>query len=1346
VFTTRRSIRMGVAILVVAGLVTAAGSLAVARSPWSFLQAGKTAPTASPAELRSNLHYPLATRWDKVLHRLAADHGLTMVMDRVPRDRFRRWDRTEHTLPAAMGVINEALAEQDFRLIRQDDFLVLLHLKSTRTRYRRTRLPGDASWKPREQRTVIPTGRPGTRSETHTIRPRGRQAMESTPRVVAVPPQASPIRQVAASEPTVTRLTSTQVTPRHRTAVQLARRLYSAFLAHSELIDEGPGGLPAFRVMDRPTKGSDGKPLPREESGAARISRFSVGIDSKNNRLLIEAPQATAGAIVRMISVLDVPGTDEQPRIEVRDSQVNASEIAKQVRPVLKQLSERKELSVGIGANGKQPLLASVENQNANTDDGQPGDAAQDTKPRAVVSSVRQADDQKADDQKADDQKADDQKADDPSKPFTPTEAILGGLKGEVKIEVLPDGRLVVIGNQGDVDKVMTLIQLLEAYGAPTVPDLDIVFLKHVNSEALASLLTSVYETLNTARTQAGQRSQTVTVVPVVKPNAVLILAPGGDIESILELADELDRPVDPATEFDVFRLKSASASQVATMLEDLYEEREERPGLATRVVVYPDIRTNSIIVQARPRDLNEVAELVKRMDRDSADSVNQLRVVQLKHAIAEELSETINLAIQSVINPARQPTGSGVGGFGGGGAGGAQTSQQLRDVRSAVLELIPDAGSKDPRVVSGILSDIRINPDARTNSLVVTAPEKSMKMMIRLIERLDKPTSVVADIKHFLLENADATSVTELLAELFVTDDTGQGGQLGVQLAGAEDASSSIVPLRFSVDVRTNSIFAVGGREALDVVEAVVARLDQSDIRQRKTEVYRMIQRPATEIANAINTFLQSQRDLQQIDPDLVSPFEQIEREVIVVSEPETNSLILSATPRYYDEIMKMISALDKAPEQVTVQALIVEVELSNIDEFGVELGFQDSVLFDRGTVASIETISQTTQMGGNDQTITENIISSEGVPGFNFNQPFLGNNTLGTFSKPAQVGKQALSNFQMGRVNGELGFGGLVLSAGSESVNILLRALSENRRVEVLSRPMVQAMHNQTGIIHVGQTFQQINGVGQANALTGVAQPLVEEKEVGIQLTVTPRVSPDGSIVMDVTATKNRISPVGGVPIFTDPATGNTVTSPVIDTATAQASVGVRDGQTIVLGGMITRTEENAERKVPWLADLPLLGTAFRYDAHSISRKELLIFLTPRIMRTPDDYEEQKQIEAERMNFMLENVEELHGPLFSAPKSVKDGQKTETPGEQPAAKKPGAKKPGAKKPGADNNGADAAAELGELLQQPVTTVDDGDAEIFSLPEVGEGMEPGVSVAPAVESPITSFFKSLIP
>ncbi len=1332
-FKLQRSTRIGLTVLLCGGLTVAVGTLAFAKAPWSFRGSkAKQNEPEKPEVVQSKLNYPFGTRWDKVLNHLAAEHGLTMVMSKVPRGNFKRFDRSEYDFEAAIGVLNEELHQQDFRLIRQGDFLVLMHLRSTRTRYRRPRLPQVEETAARSVRTTVPTSSPGVRAEAHTIRPRDWKAPEVSAPSAATAAVNSQIDRVAFEEPKVTELIKTPVTPNNRTALQLARRLYSAFLSHSELIDAGPDGLPAFRVMNQVIKSADGKPL-SVSAGADPVARFSVGIDKKNNRLMIEAPKTTAAAIVRMIRMLDVPFENEQPDIKVRDSKKDANTVAKKIRPVVRKLTAVRPTH--------KTLSKSKPAAETNRDDFELAQAQPKAQPKAQPTDERPIP----------------PRGNPPAtggQPFNPTEAILGGLKGEVKIEVLPDGRLVVIGNEEDVAKVMELIELLEAGEAATVPGLEPLMLKHVNSEALATLLTSVYETLNNARTQAGQRSQTVTVVPVVKPNAVLILAPDSDLRAIIDLAMELDQPVDPSTEFEIFRLKHAPASQVSAMLEDFYQEGQDRPGLSTRVVVYPDVRTNSIIVQARPRDLQEVAALVKKMDLDSASSVNQLRVFQLKHAIAEELSETINLAIQSVINPARQPTGAGVGGGFGGGVGGAQSAQQLRDVRSAVLELLPDVGTKDGKVVSGILSEIRINPDARTNSLVVTAPERSMVMMKRLIESLDKPTSVVADIKHFLLENADATSVSDLLAELFVTDDGGQGGQLGVQLAGAEDASSSIVPLRFSVDVRTNSIFAVGGREALEVVEAVVARLDQSDIRERKTEVYSLQNQPAADIANAVNTFLQSQRDLQQIDPDLVSPFEQIEREVIVVAEPSTNTLIVSATPRYYEEVMKMIETLDRPPEQVTVQALIVEVELNNTDEFGVELGFQDTVLFDRGTVASIETISETQQTAGNDQTITQNIVSSEGVPGFNFNQPFLGNNTLGSESFPASVGKQALSNFQMGRVNGDLGFGGLVLSAGSESINILLRALSENRRVEVLSRPMIQALHNQLGSIVVGQTFQQVNGLGAQNTLTGVSQPQLQERAVGIQLQVTPRVSPDGSITMEVVATKDGINPSRSIPIISDFQTGTTIDSPVIDTVTAQASVSVQDGQTIVLGGMITQSEGTIERKVPWLADLPVLGTAFRFDSKSKTRSELLIFLTPRIMKTPEDYEEQKQVEAERMAFSLEKAEEINGPVMSLPEpesEKKTNEKPEAKGSQPkpmsrnkvppATKKPEKKTdPGQKKTG--------QLEDDDISRASMTTVgsDDLDTKNFALPNEIDGFEESVPAPPATMSPVRRFFKALVP
>ena len=143
---------------------------------------------------------------------------------------------------------------------------------------------------------------------------------------------------------------------------------------------------------------------------------------------------------------------------------------------------------------------------------------------------------------------------------------------------------------------------------------------------------------------------------------------------------------------------------------------------------------------------------------------------------------------------------------------------------------------------------------------------------------------------------------------------------------------------------MRTNSIIASGSTGDLQVVEAILLRLDDSDVRRRKSIVYRLKNAPAADVANAINEFLRSERAVQQLSPGLISPFEQIEREVVVVPEPVSNSLIVSATPRFFDEIEKLVEQLDERPPMVMIQVLIAEVDLNNTDEFGIELGLQDS------------------------------------------------------------------------------------------------------------------------------------------------------------------------------------------------------------------------------------------------------------------------------------------------------------------------------------------------------------------------------------------------------------------
>jgi general secretion pathway protein D len=234
-----------------------------------------------------------------------------------------------------------------------------------------------------------------------------------------------------------------------------------------------------------------------------------------------------------------------------------------------------------------------------------------------------------------------------------------------------------------------------------------------VDAQAMAGLLGHVYRNLATLRsTGSGQRS-TVALIPVVKPNAVLILAGAADLQSILDLADKLDQPVDPQLPFEVFALKSAVATEVVRTIDSLFsgqggatpttgqpqqgQAAASTGGLRGRVRAVADVRTNSVIVQAAPNDLEEVSLLIRRVDRDSSSSVSRMRVFPLKNAVADELAQVINASIQSILSPAGSGTGgTGGGQFGGGGgqvAGGGQGSQQLREAKSVALEFLSTGG-----------------------------------------------------------------------------------------------------------------------------------------------------------------------------------------------------------------------------------------------------------------------------------------------------------------------------------------------------------------------------------------------------------------------------------------------------------------------------------------------------------------------------------------------------------------------------------------------------------------------------------------------------------------------------
>jgi type II secretion system protein D len=1067
--------------------------------------------------------YYMETSWSKVLPRVAQQCGLTLVMKRCPAGTLHYLDFKKYSVSDVIQILNRELDDTNFRLVRQGDFLVVLYLEDIRAEYDRpvVRARRDPAKRP-EGTSDLPSGSARSSSDVrqvsglasdvqlpehaasgHSIGPslepspqelqagssrreelpiNGPLLLESNSSPTTPPATARHTRLDAPEEPTGVAATpsTTVFVPTHGTAAAVARWLYSTLKARSELLNTGLQGLPSFRVFAAAEKErKNGKS--RSAAGTPTSIAFTMGIDSEHNRLVIEATPRRLATVVRLCERLDALGEKTGAAVELVSADAETCAIAQNFAPELNRLIAQRDPDGGqasrLGHETEVAQAAGMPPENEARPGVQPGSASG-------------------------------QKG---------ISEIIKGLKGDVSVESVPDlGILILRGGQSDVDAVMKVIKEIERLSVGSTPKINFLFLQYVNSESFAKLLNEVYKALSALRT--GEGKQLISVFPIVKPNAVLVLAPPADMQSVLALAKQLDQPVNPELEFQIFRLHHGIAAQVARSVSEFYKSPK---GLGTTVNTFADARTNSIVVQARPRDLAEVG---------------------------------------------------------------------------------------------------------------------------KLIEQLDGPTASQATIKVFPLQNGDAMAIQRLLETLFGTQGQRPGGNQGASVEEAGTETTAPTLLRLSVDVRTNSIIALGPPDTLRAVEAVITRLDNSDVHQRQTKVIRLKNNASDNVARAITDFVRSQRDLQQIDPELMSNVELLEREVFVVSEPVSNSLLLSATPRYFEQLNQMIEKLDAPPAQVIIQALIVEVQLTNTDEFGIELGFQSPILFDRSAIGNLTTTTTTSQTSASTVANT-NVLSSQASPGFQFGDPASG---LGTNPQngAAQVGSQELTSLGVGRIDNALGFGGLVLSASSESVSALLRALSYKQTIHILSRPQIRTLDNRLASIQVGKRVPVVYSA-TTNAVTGTIQPIIQYDNAGIILTVQPRITPDGMIALEAYAEKSQYE-TGGVTLLSTVG-GPSLQSPVKDITRAEASVNVASGNTVVLGGMITSTDTVTTAKVPWLGDVPIIGQAFRYDSKATVRTELLIFLTPRIIRDDTDDEMIKEIETERIHFLVDEAESMHGPILS-------------------------------------------------------------------------------------------------
>lgn len=779
-----------------------------------------------------------------------------------------------------------------------------------------------------------------------------------------------------------------------------------------------------------------------------------------------------------------------------------------------------------------------------------------------------------------------------------------GGLIGDTQIQFVPElGVIIVKGSKRDVARVMEVIEQIEAQSAVTQPKVDVYQLKHVNSQAIADLLDELYSEVLSARQGA------VSITSLDKPNALLLIGREEALNNVRDLIEELDQPVAPSTQLRVFRLEHGSAldaeETVRSFFTDQPGEDDLRPALGTRARVIADYRTNSLIVQASPRDLLEVAKLIEELDVQDVPSKSELKVIKLRNALAEDLAPVLQDAIH----------------------GETETTNEDFTQPSRTLSILSVDAEGNRLLDSGILAGAVITADANSNALIVRASSSSIPLIEELIRQLDQPPGAESLVKVFTVENGDAVRLTEALQNLFGTAGaTGGGAGVGTQnLAGLSPTTagdSSLVSLRFSTDQRTNSVIATGSASDLEVVESLLLRLDTSGFAERVFEVIWLRNQFAPDVAAALQQFVQNRfqqsQQIQQFQQGL-GPYDALERDLVVVAEPTSNSLVISVAPRLYDTVRRIIDQLDRRAPMIMVKVLIAEVELTDGIEVGAEFGVQDSLLFDRGVAGTAST------------------------PGFNFNNAGLPNeNTAGS----STLAEQAVTAFGLGRTSQNFGYGGFVLSAASDSVSLLLRTLQNAGRLQILSRPQLMTLDNTEGLVQVGALVPRVTSVTQGGL--GVGPTIATaDVEVGLILRVTPRVGRDGLIVMNVDATRSAVGDISqGIPVGFGPD-GEVILSPQIEQTTAQSVITAFSGQTVVYGGLIQKQRSQTIRRVPLVSDIPILGRLFRYDQESERRSELLVVLTPMIVSGGEDLEYLKATESSKMSWCLPEVVEMHGDV---------------------------------------------------------------------------------------------------
>ena len=362
----------------------------------------------------------------------------------------------------------------------------------------------------------------------------------------------------------------------------------------------------------------------------------------------------------------------------------------------------------------------------------------------------------------------------------------------------------------------------------------------------------------------------------------------------------------------------------------------------------------------------------------------------------------------------------------------------------------------------------------------------------------------------------------------------------------------------RFTVDVRSNAVVVSAVKSQMDEIEQLVHELD-SDTLEQGLLVVPLRNADAANVAKIMTDLLNAARDQRRPQSaggpaaDTTTALVALSYDVKIVADADSNSLLVTTSPKHFPRIRQMIQDLDRERKQVLLECLVAEVTLDDAGQLGVQ--WQTNWIRD--------------------------------IAGAGGRRPAGGAPSAASERSPR--GSSYVST--------------------SDKLGLTIQALQTEGKLNVLSSPKILAMENQAAQISVGEDVPFITN--SRITQNGDTVNTIQYQNVGVILKVTPKINERGEVRMVVHPEVSEIGPQSeAVPI------SNNVTSPVFNDNFADTTVVVNDGETAVIGGLIRNELNETVQKLPILGDIPLIGLAFRYKSVEKKKVELLVLLTPHVV----------------------------------------------------------------------------------------------------------------------------------